>query len=56
MNAADILKNHRQHYVTRLVSRNPLLKFLPSAYREDLTNLVKPEILELEIQIQILIL
>jgi hypothetical protein len=52
MNAADILKNHRQHYVTRLVSRNPLLKFLPSAYREDLTNLVKPEILELEIQIQ----
>ena len=52
MSAADILKNHRQHYVTRLVSRNPLLKFLPSAYREDLTNLVKPEILELEKQIQ----
>jgi hypothetical protein len=52
MNAADILKNHRQHYVTRLVSRNPLLKFTPTAYREDITNLVKPEILELEKQIQ----
>jgi superfamily I DNA and/or RNA helicase len=52
MNAAEILKNHRQHYVTRLVSRNPLLKFLPNAYREDLTNLVKLEVLELEKQIQ----
>lgn len=52
MNAADILKNHRQHYVTRLVSRNPLLKFTPTAYREDITNLVKPENLELEKQIQ----
>lgn len=52
MNAADILKNHRQHYVTRLVSRNPLLKFTPTAYREDITNLVKLEMLELEKQIQ----
>ena len=52
MSAANILNNHRQHYVTRLVSRNPLLKFTPTAYREDITNLVKPEILELEKQIQ----
>jgi RecA/RadA recombinase len=52
MNAADILKNHREHYVTRLVSRNPLLKFTATAYREDITNLVKPEILELEKQLQ----
>ena len=52
MSAADILKNHRQHYVTRLVSRNPLLKFTPTAYREDITNLVKPEVLEIEKQIQ----
>jgi len=52
MNATDILKNHRQHYVTRLISRNPLLKFTPTAYREDITNLVKPEILELEKQVQ----
>jgi hypothetical protein len=52
MNAADILKNHRQHYVTRLISRNPLLKFTPTAYREDITNLVKPENLGLEKQIQ----
>ncbi len=52
MNAADILKNHRQHYVTRLISRNPLLKFTPTAYREDITNLVKSEVLELTKQIQ----
>ena len=52
MNAAEILKNHRQHYVTRLISRNPLLKFTPTAYREDITNLVKSEVLELIKQIQ----
>jgi len=51
MSQKDILKNHRQHYVTRIISRNPLLKFTPTAYREDIINLVKPEVLDLDVKI-----
>lgn len=39
--AIDILKDHRQHFIKRLISRNPLLKCTVSAYREDITELVK---------------
>lgn len=39
MNA--ILKDHRQHFIKRLITRNPLLKCTPNSYREDLTELVK---------------
>ena len=41
MLAIDILKDHREHFIKRLISRNPLLKCSPNAYREDLTELVK---------------
>lgn len=57
MNAADILKNHREHYVTRLVSqKNPFLKFTPSTYREDLVNVatIKSELTQKKAQIDFL--
>ncbi len=38
---SDILKDHRQHFIKRLITRNPLLKCTQNAYREDLTELVK---------------
>ncbi|CAA9892329.1 hypothetical protein METHB2_650017 [Candidatus Methylobacter favarea] len=41
MKANDILKDHRQHFIKRLISRNPLLKCTPNTYRGDLTELVK---------------
>jgi hypothetical protein len=41
MKARDILKDHRQHFIKRLLSRNPLLKCTPNSYREDITELVK---------------
>lgn len=41
MKEIDILKDHRQHFIKRLITRNPLLKCTPNAYREDLTELVK---------------
>ncbi len=41
MSAIKILHDHRQHFIKRLLTRNPLLKRTQSAYREDLTELVK---------------
>ena len=41
MSAIKILHDHRQHFIKRLLTRNPLLKCTQSAYREDLTELVK---------------
>ncbi|GAB6139320.1 hypothetical protein JCM14076_00490 [Methylosoma difficile] len=41
MTAVDILKDHRQHFIKRLLTRNPLLKCTQNSYREDLTELVK---------------
>ncbi|MFI3135579.1 MAG: AAA domain-containing protein [Methylococcaceae bacterium] len=41
MKENDILKDHRQHFIKRLITRNPLLKCTKNSYREDLTELVK---------------
>ncbi|MGZ8226130.1 MAG: AAA domain-containing protein [Methylococcaceae bacterium] len=41
MTAVDILKDHRQHFIKRLLTRNPLLKCTQNSYREDVTELVK---------------
>jgi very-short-patch-repair endonuclease len=41
MKANDILKDHRQHFIKRLLTRNPLLKCTQSSYREDVMELVK---------------
>ncbi|MDM8523223.1 AAA domain-containing protein [Desulfococcaceae bacterium HSG8] len=41
MNAIEILTDHRRHLIQRLVSRSPLLKFLPGAHREDICELFK---------------
>lgn len=41
MTAVDILKDHRQHFIKRLLTRNPLLKCTQNSYWEDLTELVK---------------
>ena len=37
----EILKDHRLHFIKRLVTRNPLLKCTQNAYREDLSELTK---------------
>ena len=44
MKANDILKDHRQHFIKRLITRNPLLKCTQNSYREDLIELVKIEL------------
>lgn len=41
MKENDILNDHRQHFIKRLITRNPLLKCTQNAYREDLTELMK---------------
>ncbi len=43
MTAIAILQDHRRHFINRLISRSPLLKCIPNAYREDLTELIKNE-------------
>ena len=51
MSAADILKDHQQHYLTRLLARNPLLKLFPSLYREDMTIILGQETSNTEKQV-----
>lgn len=41
MSKVAILNDHKQHFIKRLITRNPLLKCTASAYREDITELVK---------------
>ncbi len=41
MSKIDILNDHKQHFIKRLITRNPLLKCTAGAYREDITELVK---------------
>lgn len=41
MSKIAILNDHKQHFIKRLITRNPLLKCTASAYREDITEVVK---------------
>lgn len=41
MKTSDIVKDHRQHLIKRLLTRNPLLRCTPNSYREDIVELVK---------------
>ena len=43
MSPAEIIKDHQQHFINRLLARNALLKLLPSLYREDMTVIIGQE-------------
>ena len=38
-NAAEIVRDHRQHYLDRKLARSPLLHFGPGAHRADVCEL-----------------
>ena len=41
MTPADLVANHREHYLSRKLARSPLLHFTPGAYRLDVCSLLE---------------